>query len=277
MQKGDERLCRKPYLLKMKNLTHSLIGHCGPVVKTLVLSVALSLAAIYSYAQVHADFTSTPAAGCAPLVVQFNDMSSGNPASWKWDLGNGTVSFLQSPSTTYFDPGQYTIKLVVKNARGADSVVKYQLIKVYASPQVNFTGTPQSGCFPLHARFTDRSSAVSGAIKSWEWDFGDGEFSSDPNPSHVYTEAGSFNVSLRITNTFGCITSLTNTQYIQTTNGVKADFTNTLPGSCNQPALIQFSNISTGTGPLTYKWLFGDGGTSTAESPSHTYRVVGEL
>ena len=259
----------------MKNLTHLIIGYSVSFAKTLVLCVVLSFATIFSNAQVHADFTATPDAGCAPLVVNFNDISTGNPSSWKWDLGNGTISFLQNPSATYFNPGQYNIKLVVRNSQGADSIVKSQLIKVYASPQVNFSGTPQSGCFPLPAQFTDLSFAGSGTITSREWDFGDGIFSTDQNPQHTYFTAGNFNVSLRITNSFGCITSLTNPQYIQISSGVKAGFTNTVPATCNQPATIKFSNTSTGIGVLSYQWQFGDGSTSALENPSHTYSVAG--
>ena len=76
--------------------------------------------------QVKAAFSATNMAGCSPLVVQFNDESTGNPASWRWDLGNGTISLFQHPSSVYFEPGTYTVKLVVKNAAGADSIVKQQ-------------------------------------------------------------------------------------------------------------------------------------------------------
>ena len=117
--------------------------------------------------------------------------------------------------------------------------------------------------------------AGSGTITRREWDFGDGIFSTDQNPQHTYFTAGNFNVSLRITNSFGCITSLTNPQYIQISSGVKAGFTNTVPATCNQPATIQFSNTSTGIGVLSYQWQFGDGSTSALENPSHTYSVAG--
>ena len=247
----------------------------------------LSFTTIYSNAQLHADFIATPEAGCAPLVVNFNDISTGNPSSWEWDLGNGTTSFLQNPSATYFNPGQYTVKLIIRtaqinrssesvtNSQEADSIVKSQLISVYASPQVNFSGTPQSGCFPLPVEFADLSAAGSGTIAKREWDFGDGILSNDQNPKHTYLSSGNFNVSLRITNSLGCIASLTNPQYIQITSGVKAGFTNTVPGSCNQPVTIQFSNTSTGLGVLSYQWLFGDGSASALQNPSHTYSAFG--
>jgi len=131
----------------VNNLTHLIIEHSVRFAKTLVLCVVFSSVMTFPHAQVHANFTAIPAAGCAPLVVIFNDISTGNPSSWKWDLGNGTISFLQNPSATYFNPGQYNIKLVVRNSQGADSIAKSQLITVYSSPQVNFSATPQSGVF----------------------------------------------------------------------------------------------------------------------------------
>ena len=99
------------------------------------------------------------AGGCAPVYVNFIDISSGNPTSWKWDLGNGTVSFLQNPSTTYFNPGKYTIKLVVKNGTNADSTVKVNYITINALPKPVFKASDTTGCFPLTVNFTDQSTA----------------------------------------------------------------------------------------------------------------------
>ena len=44
-----------------------------------------------------ANFTATPTSGCSPLVVNFTDQSTGNPTQWRWDLGNGTISFYKTP------------------------------------------------------------------------------------------------------------------------------------------------------------------------------------
>ena len=252
---------------------HLNISYPGCFAKRLILFLVLSHTIFISKAQLRADFSATPDVGCAPLVVNFNDLSKGNPASWKWDLGNGTTSILPNPSVTYFNPGQYNVKLTIKSLQGTDSIIKSKYITVYAAPQVNFSGTPQAGCLPLSSGFTDMSLAGSGTIKSREWDFGDGILSSDQGPQHTYVSAGNFNVSLRITNSFGCVTSLTNPEYIQISEPVHADFTNTNPATCNQPSTIQFSNNSTGQGIVSYKWQFGDGNSSTLENPSHTYEL----
>src|SRR5690606_4960486 len=133
---------------------------------------------LFAGAQITANFTATPQSGCSPLIVQFTDISSGNPTQWKWDLGNGAVSTLQNPSATYFNPGTYTVKLVAKNGNQADSVVKTQFITVYANPVAKFGASDTVGCFPLTVHFSDSSIAGSGTISNWQWDFGDGTISS---------------------------------------------------------------------------------------------------
>ncbi|NOT93104.1 PKD domain-containing protein [Ferruginibacter sp.] len=185
-------------------------------VKYGLLIVLLVICSFFSKAQLTANFTATPLSGCAPLVVSFTDQSTGAPTQWKWDLGNGTISFLQNPSVTYFNPGQYNIKLVVYDANGDSNVViKSQYITVNAAPAVAFTGSPLTGCFPLPVNFTDQSTPGSGTITSWQWDFGDGASSNTQNPSHTYTASGNYNVTLRLTNSVGCIKVLSKPQYVK--------------------------------------------------------------
>lgn len=96
-------------------------------------------------AQLHADFSASVTEGCSPLVVRFTDLSTGNPTSWRWDLGNGTISTLQHPTASYFNPGTYSVKLVVRNGANADSVVRQQLITIFPKPVASFTGTGTAG------------------------------------------------------------------------------------------------------------------------------------
>src|SRR5688572_5262282 len=132
-------------------------------------------------AQLSAAFSSDTTAGCAPLVVKFKDESGGTPSSWRWELGNGTVSFLKDPAATYFTPGTYSVKLIVSNSSGKDSILKTNYITVFATPSVNFNASATSGCFPLTVHFEDRSIPGDGQIIKWEWDFGDGQGDTVPN------------------------------------------------------------------------------------------------
>ncbi|MEP6594753.1 MAG: PKD domain-containing protein [Ginsengibacter sp.] len=229
----------------------------------------------FATAQLSADFSATPVSGCAPMVVKFSDLSTGNPTKWKWDLGNGTKSFLSNPSVTYFIPGQYSIKLIVSNSSELDSVIKEQYITVNSSPVVNFSTNLTTGCFPLPVQFTDLSAAGSGDIITWLWDFGDGQGSSGSNPHHIYKNAGNFNVSLRITNSSGCVQSKTESRFIKINTGTAADFSVKISNSCKAPASINFTNNSIGIGALSYQWNFGDGTSSTLVAPSHIYKSDG--
>src|SRR5688572_13482931 len=175
----------------------------NPLAKTSCFTVVLALFSLFLQAQPVANFSANPVSGCAPMVINFTDLSTGNPTQWRWDLGNGTISFLKNPSVTYFNPGQYTVKLVVQNANGSDSLTKTGYITIFAQPVVNFTGSPLTGCFPLPVQFSDLSTPGSGTITQWQWDFGDGNSSNLQNPSHTYTAAGNYNLSLRVTNSNG--------------------------------------------------------------------------
>lgn len=241
----------------------------------LLILLLFTIGVVPAYAQLSALFSANKTEGCAPLVVQFRDESTGNPTNWRWDLGNGTISFLQNPAATYFNPGTYSIKLVVSNGFQSDSTIKTQFITVHASPIVNFSASDTGGCFPLPVQFNDISSPGGGSISSWLWDFGDGDTSSLQNPSHTYNNTGNYNVSLQVRNSRGCIQSITRLNYIKLTNGVNADFIINSSANCRPPTAVNFSNNSTGTGLLSYQWFFGDGGTSSLPNPTHLYNVAG--
>ncbi|MBK8610239.1 MAG: PKD domain-containing protein [Chitinophagaceae bacterium] len=256
----------------MPNTTRSLLG------RIFIIFFCLFTLSNSSTAQITANFSATPTSGCSPQIVNFTDLSTGNPIEWIWDLGNGTTSVLQHPSATYFSAGQYTVKLVVRDASGnRDSLTRTQYINIFAIPVVNFTATPRSGCVPLHAQFTDQSSAGTSTISSWLWDFGDGTTGAVQHPSHTYATAGNYNVTLQVTTSAGCSKTLTKSNYIQASNGVTANFTNTAPTGCRLPVTINFTNTSTGPGTLSYSWNFGDGGSSTAQNPTHTYTSAGSF
>ena len=236
------------------------------LVKSGCLIVVIVFSTLVTSGQLHTDFTATPLSGCSPLVVSFTDISTGNPTQWKWDLGNGTISFLQNPSVTYFTPGQYTIKLVIRNANGRDSLVRQQYVSVFSEPAVHFTSNVQNGCFPLPVHFTDSSGVGTGSIVQWQWDFGDGQNSTLQNPIHTYTNSGNYNVSLRVTNSAGCSKAYTQLQYIQIFSGVTASFSHQSPNSCLPPVNINFQNTSTGTGG---RQLFGDWCENEAVTPEN--------
>ncbi|MBC7946933.1 MAG: PKD domain-containing protein [Chitinophagaceae bacterium] len=233
--------------------------------------------AVSAFGQVPvANFTASPLAGCSPLVVNFQDLSTGSPSSWSWDFGNGNTSVLQNPTATYFIPGNYTVRLTVTNASGSNTLTRTQYLTVYDIPTVNFSADDVNGCFPHRVQFTDLSTGGTGNTNvSWQWDFGNGVTSTLQNPSANYTTAGNFTVTLKVTNDKGCIKTVGRSNFITVTPGVTAGFTNTQPVVCQAPASISFTNTSTGPAVLSYTWNFGDGNNSTLQNPVHVYNAEG--
>jgi gliding motility-associated-like protein len=243
----------------------------------LALLISVFLSSYTAMAQPGAAFTATPINGCAPLAVSFTDQSTGNPTAWSWDLGNGTTSTQQNPTTTYFNSGLYTITLTVTNTAGSNTLTKTQYIRVDDKPVVDFSASNTAGCFPLRVNFTDLSAGGSAAVASWEWDFGDGFTSTQQNPFHIYTTAGNYTVTLKVTNAGGCSRVVSRPNYIQVSPGVTVAFSNSLPAQCKPPETITFTSASTGPGVLTYEWLFGDGNNAFAQNTAHTYVTGGSF
>jgi len=216
-----------------------------------------------------ADFAATPTSGGAPLAVSFSDNSQGEPTSWLWDFGDGRTSTERNPSHTYSTIGPYTVSLTVSDGRG-DVRTRTRANYISVEPlAAEFTGTARTGPAPLAVSFTDAST---GSPASWLWDFGDGTSSTERNPSHTYVEAGTYTVSLTVTDANGESSTWTEPNYV-TALPLTADFTAS-PSFGSAPLVVTFTDRSIGT-PTTWFWDFGDGTTSAAQTPTHTYELVG--
>ncbi len=225
-------------------------------------------------AQVTANFTTNIVSGCAPILVNFTDQSTGNPTSWNWDLGNGTVTNLQSPSTLYILPGTYTVTLTVSDGTTSDTKTITNYITVIPSPAPNFTASDSGAfCPPKAIQFTNLSVANSPGNATYFWDFGDGVTSSQANPLHIYNSAGNYTVTLNMTNSAGCSKIFSKPFFVQIYPRPVANFTAVNNNSCSYPVNVSFT--STSTGGSSYQWNFGDGGTSTSVNPSHNYVTPG--
>ncbi len=242
----------------------------------LILTIGLGLP-FFGVAQAPvAAFSADPVEGCSPLVVSFTDQSAGNPSAWYWEFGNGATSTLKNPSTTYFIPGTYTVKLTVTNAGGTNTLTKTGFVTVYGNPEVRFSVPDSIGCYPFPVQFSDNTIASPGTTNTaWVWDLGDGTQSTRHNPATVYPQNGNYTVSLKVTNNKGCWSLATKHGYIRINGGVKAGFTFLPAATCQPPFLVAFQNTSTGPGQLSYTWQFGDSATSTEASPKHSYSKNG--
>jgi len=230
-------------------------------------------------------FTFTPSAGCPPLAATFTAVSS-TAISYTWDFGDGTVITTANPviQHTYTQDIVATpiLLLGVVLPDGSPCQISAptagQITVVTVIPTVVQNANVTSGCIPLTVNFSD-ASTVPGTIPgdtitSWAWDFGDGSTSTLKNPSHVFSNAGTYSVTLTITTFGGCTNNNSGTPLVITASPLPIAVFSVNATKFDLPfdALI-CTNQSVGA--VTYNWNFGDGTTSTMTDPQHVYTSIG--
>jgi len=140
----------------------------------------------------------SPNFGLLPTTVNFSD-SSQNAESYQWHFGDGNTSTSKNPSNTYSVAQTYSVKLVVSNSSGSDSVTKEVVISL-SKPKANFTfGSNNMGQQPTTINFTNSSTGAS----SYEWFFDNGDTSSKPSPIENYSVTKLYKVKLIAINAAG--------------------------------------------------------------------------
>jgi large repetitive protein len=206
--------------------------------------------------------------GCTPLNLQFVNNSVGLPDSYLWDFGDGTFSTdtsatLQHVFYTGTEDTTYTILLTVQNECGTDTI-SHQVTVI--PPQVNafFNTDDPDGCVPHTVNFTQFTQ---GAIFS-SWDFDDGNTSTVYNPTHTFTNPGTYTVRLFAN---GC--------GFDTAEVVITVFPSPLVSFDTNPDSVCINEIFafTNTSPTLAgsHWDFGDGDTSILTSPTHIFQTSG--
>jgi gliding motility-associated-like protein len=150
------------------------------------------------------DFSYDPPSGCAPLTVNFTNLSQfAEPDKYQWELGQGqATSKAINPTYTYFEPGKYTVSLSASNATGTVvNETKEMIIEVFPRPSAQFDIKPRLVYIPGGILYTKNQSLQA---TNYEWDFGDGTISLSPQPQHIYKEVGKYDIQLVAYNQFGC-------------------------------------------------------------------------
>jgi PKD repeat protein len=157
-----------------------------------------------------ASFSVDTLTGCAPFVVQFTNNSE-NAVTNFWSFGDGNGSTEENPVHTYQTAGIYDVGLWVYSGTGNDSVAVFSQIQVSPSPVANFSNfelNPNEGADTV--QFADNSIFAT----SWYWDFddpasGSNNSSTEQNPLHVFNSNGTYEVTLWVSNSYGCTDSIT--------------------------------------------------------------------
>ena len=180
-------------------------------------------------------------------------------------------------SIIYERAGQYEVSLKVtdSNELTNEAVVTVN-VTTNKPPTAIATSNISSGRAPLEVAFVGSASSDDVAIETYAWEFDDGTTSNEINPIHIFATAGSYEVSLTVTDNKGISSSA---GIIITVTGNEAPIaiagSNKTEGQ--SPLTVNFSSIgsSDDSGITNYLWDFGTGDSSTDPNPTYTYSLLG--
>ncbi|HEY9178550.1 MAG TPA: PKD domain-containing protein [Flavipsychrobacter sp.] len=236
---------------------------------------------VTAFAQPDASFSASDVEGCAPLSVQFTSHPSTVNMTHSWTFGNTNGSSAVNPSASYTSPGTYTVTHTVTGSNGSASATK--TITVHPTPTVDFTASATTVCPGATVNFTFTGTPGVTGTTHYTWVFGN---NATPNTisgnnmntaSAVYPTAGTYNVTLQVTNNKTCFSSLTKQVYITVKEKPVINFTASPKTDfcAGETPTVTFTPSVTGNAPIpyTYNWEFGGPGnpTSISTSPTHTY------
>ncbi|HQQ94825.1 MAG TPA: PKD domain-containing protein [Bacteroidia bacterium] len=197
-----------------------------------------------------------------------NSSISAGTLTHTWNLGGGLTSTLSTITHTFPGVGNYTVTLIgTSNLGCGDTAVQY--ITIYPPPVINFS-VPAS-C--ENAIFGVTTTATSGSVTSYNWDFGDpgsgaANTSTLQNPTHYYQSTGNYTITLNLLSNLNCpSTTITPITVFPNPSSL---FTYTSANNCALPyTFVQSSTVSNiGASFInSYNWNFGPAGSSTLANP----------
>lgn len=211
-------------------------------------------------------------------TISFTDGSydpDGQIISWLWELGDGTNATNQNPSHSYLEKGTYSIKLTVWDDDGGTSFSGSSVVVGNEAPVVDFSCTPIDPLSFQEIYFQDLSFDIDGEIDQWSWEFGDGTYSSQRNPTHSYNQWGSYPVTLEVIDDSGEGASAS--IILQVINRPPTAIFDVTPSplfSGEEANFLDLSEDSDGE-IIGWYWDFGDGGVSNLRHPVHTFAEAG--
>lgn len=202
--------------------------------------------------------------------------------SWSWNFGDGGTSTDMEPIHTYYTAGVYTVSLTIVDITFASNTLEKQLT-VHPLPISSF-GFDDPTCVNNEVQFYDNSSTSSGNLVGWNWDFGDGNtqtivFPDNPNVTHTYSNVGSYNVVLTVSNTYKCQRIAENTININSSPEALFSYNSSCAGN---PINFTDNSVENGGSEIVeYYWDFGDPDSgdeniSDLQNPAHIYSTAGD-
>jgi len=213
--------------------------------------------------------------GCGPLTVKFTN-NTVNGVKFSWDFGGYGKDTARNPTKVFYGrpifDSTITVKLSALSKFGCKSDTIKEKINVNGAPIANYIILKDTFCFPDPVQFLNQSLAS----YNYKWDLGDGTTTATTNPKHLFGKSSSpfkdttYFIKLIATSPFGCKDTAKGTMTVLPYPIPK--FSIDKPAGC-APHTVKFTNNSVNV--KSYFWIFGDGYTSTAVNPTHTFVNTG--
>lgn len=256
--------------------------YTGGGVKTITLTVTDNAGGTSSTTQtVDVRATDAPVArfssSATGLRVAFDGSGSSDPdgtvAAYSWDFGDGTGSTEAKPAHAYAAPGSYQVTLTVTDNQGATGRLTETVAVTNSSPTATFDSTIEALTVTFDA---SGSRDADGTVTSYGWDFGDGSAAGrGSSPSHTYRAAGTYPVTLTVTDDLGATGTKSGTVTVQPAN-IKPTAAFGFTGD-ELTATFDARDSSDSDGTIaSYAWDFGDAtAPGSGSQPSHSYATAG--
>lgn len=195
-------------------------------------------------------------------------VSGGTVSNYDWTFGDGNTSTISNPSNTYAVAGTYDVSLVITSN---NSCVDSASVEVEVGAPANVSFISDSVCLGESISFINTTSSTSSNV-TYTWNFGDGGTSSLYAPVYTYGAVGYYTVTLQAQvsgGTSGCVASTQRGVRIYEVPAVDFTFSNVC--QADSAMFTNLTSYSTGLSSMTFDWDFGDGYTSSLESPAHLY------
>ena len=214
-----------------------------------------------------ANFTVSDACELKSVSISNTSSISAGTLTYAWDFGDGTNGAGITPTKSYTNGGSYDISLTASSGFGCtNSIIKP--IRIYHNPVAAFSVV--DNCQDKSFDFINNSTSSEGTL-TYVWNFNDGNISTTVSPSKSFALAGTFNVSLQASTSFGCVNTVS-----KNVNVFPVPVANFAFNDACLDATIDFTNTSTiSSGSMSFEWNFGDVSTSTTTNPSKSYVLAG--
>jgi PKD repeat protein len=207
------------------------------------------------------------------LVAFGNPFLGGTyPITFRWSFGDGSVGQGGSPSHIYSSPGNFTVVLIVTDARN-DSAIASIVVPVLPAVSARPSAVPAPTDVGLATEF-DPGVTGGTSNRTFQWSFGDGAAASAMTPTHAYRSTGNYTVTVWINDTGG---GGTRSSFVERVHPALSVTVAASPSAPSLGQIVDFTaNASGGTPGYSFAWNFGDGGTGgNLRNISHIFTTNG--